>query len=88
MIVPIPVGTSEVGRSGVVQSREDALSVNEVIAFVARGTVAVFSVSSALIGNRDALSIGIENPVIGAGETDLVVPVPSTAAKLRRLGVV
>ena len=49
MIVPIPVGTSEVGRSGVVQSREDALSINEVITFVARGTVAVLSVSGALI---------------------------------------
>jgi hypothetical protein len=45
-------------------------------------------VAGALIRNRHANLVGIENPSLGAGDTDLVVPVPDTASRVSGLGVV
>ena len=56
------------------------MSFFQVISFVARSTVSIFSVSFTLIRNWDANSISIEDPVFGASETDLVVPIPGGAS--------
>ena len=48
----------------IVGSRENASSVDEVIAFVTSGTVTIGSMSSALVRNGDAFSISILDPVL------------------------
>jgi hypothetical protein len=88
LIVPVPSTASGIGGVGVVGGREDTGTVLEVIALEAgeAGTIAV--VGSALVRDRGADFVGVENPSVGAGEADLVVPVPSTAAGVSGVGVV
>ena len=82
LVIPVPSGTSEVGGSGVVGGREDTLTVNEVIAFVARGAGSVLIVRSTLIRNNDTSgSFFVKDPSIRAGQANLVVPVPGSAAE-------
>jgi hypothetical protein len=45
-------------------------------------------VSFALVRNRNADFVGVEDPTTGAGKTDLVEPVPGSAARVRRMSVV
>ena len=88
MIFPVPSGTSEVGRSGVVGGREDASSVDEVIAFVAGKTVSIISMGSAVIRDSDASTISIEDPVLGASQADLISPVPGSTSEIDGFHVV
>ena len=88
LIFPVPSGTSEVGRSGVVGGREDASSVDEVIAFVAGKTVSIISMGSAVIRDSDASTISIEDPVLGASQADLVIPIPGGASRVGGFHVV
>ena len=44
--------------------------------------------SLALVGDGHADLVSIEGPVLGAGEADLVVPVPGGASRVSGLGVV
>ena len=82
LVIPVPGGTSEVGGSGVVGGRKDTLTVNEVITFVASGTVSVFIVRSTLIRNNDTSgSFFVKDPSIIAGQANLVVPVPGSTAE-------
>ena len=41
-----------------------------------------------MIGDGNANTVSILDPVLRAGEADLVIPVPSGATSIRRLGVV
>ncbi len=43
---------------------------------------------STKIRNGHANFFSVEDPTLGAGEADLVVPVPGSAARVGRLGVV
>jgi hypothetical protein len=54
--------------------------VDQVVSKIARNTVSEEIESVALVGNRDTGSKFVENPVIGALQTFLVLPVPSSAA--------
>ena len=80
MIGPIPSSTARISRLGVVEVREDALSFLEVISLEALSAVTVHSVSFALVRDGNADFVGIEDPVFGAGEADLIVPVPGGAS--------
>jgi hypothetical protein len=44
--------------------------------------------SSALVRNWNAFLVSIENPVLGAAEADLVIPVPGGTSRISRLGIV
>ena len=63
-----------------VEFREDALSFLEVISLEAFSAVTVHSVSFALVRDGNADFVSIEDPVFGAGETFLVIPVPGGAS--------
>ena len=88
LVVPVPSGTSGVGRLGIVPFGEDALSFNEVVSFVASEAVTVFGVGGALVRNGNAFSISILEPVVGASQTFLGIPVPDSASEVGRSGVV
>ena len=88
LIFPVPSGASEVGRSGVVGGREDASSVDEVVSFVAGKTVSIIGMGSAVIRDSDASTISIEDPVLGASQADLVIPIPGGASRVGGFHVV
>jgi hypothetical protein len=88
LVVPVPGSASGVSRLGVVGVREQALSVLEVVSFEAGSTVTILSVGLTLIRNGDTNLVGVEDPSARAGEADLIVPVPGSAARVRGLGIV
>ena len=55
---------------------------------VAGQTGTVFIGRGALVTNRHTDSIRVEDPVPGAFKTDLSVPIPGLATKVRGFGVV
>ena len=60
--IPVPDTTSEVGGSGIVGFREEALSVDEVISLVASGAVSIGSVLFALVRDGYTDIVSIEDP--------------------------
>ena len=64
------------------------MSTEEVVSLVASGTVTVLGVRGALVSNGNASTVGILEPVLGAGKADLIVPVPSGTSEVGRSGVV
>ena len=41
-----------------------------------------------MVRNWNTDSVSVENPVVRAGEADLVIPIPIFASKVRRFGVI
>ena len=82
LVVPVPGSASLISGLGVVGEGEEALSVLEVISFVADGAVTGNVVFLALVSNGDADFVGVEGPSLGAGKADLVVPVPGGASEI------
>ena len=71
-----------------VRGREDASTIFKVVSIVASSAVSIVSTGSALIRNRHADIVIVEDPVSGAGEADLIVPVPGSAAEVGGSSVV
>ena len=88
LVVPVPGSTATVSGLGVVEIREETSAIDKVVSLEAGGTSTAFVMALALIRHRHADFVSIENPVFGAGEADLVVPVPGGAATVSGLGVV
>jgi hypothetical protein len=88
LVVPVPGSTSRVSGFGVVGVREDAFSFFKVVSFEAGEAVSVFSVRSTKVRNGGTDFFSVENPTLRAGKADLVVPVPGSAARVRRMSVV
>lgn len=88
LIVPIPSGTTQIRRSSVVGGGEDALAVNKVIALEASGAVTFFIMSSTLVRDGDADTVGVEGVFFRASQTDLVIPVPGGTADIRGFSVI
>ena len=88
MLFPVPSSTSKIRWASIVEFRKHALSFLKVISFIARCAVSIGSVCLAEIGNWDTNFLGIENPSVGAGEADLLVPVPGSTSGIGGLGVV
>ena len=74
LLVPVPSGAADV--RDLLSGSEDALSVAQAVASVARKAGASAIESVALIRDRHADFVRIENPVVRALEADLLVPVP------------
>jgi aspartate carbamoyltransferase regulatory subunit len=88
LVVPVPGGASRVSGLGVVEVREDTLSFSKIVSLETLSAETSGVVSLALVGNGHADLVSIEGPVLGAGEADLVVPVPGGASRVSGLGVV
>ena len=88
LVVPVPGGAATVSGLGVVEIREEASTIDKVVSLEAGGAVASFVVSFALISNWHTNLISVESPSLGAGETDLVVPVPGGTSNIGWLSVV
>ena len=88
LVVPVPGGASRVSRLGVVEVRENALTLLEIVTLETFSTITAHVMSLALVGDGHADLVSIEGPVLGAGEADLVVPVPGGASRVSGLGVV
>ena len=86
LVVPVPSRTTGVGRLGIVEFREDALTVFQVVSLIASGAVTIGSMSRALIRNWGTDIFSIEDPAVGAGEADLVIPVPSSTSTISGSG--
>jgi hypothetical protein len=76
--VPVPRGTSYV--SDLLNGGEGALSVLEIVSFVAGNTGATVVEGSALVGDGDADFVLVEDPIVGALYADLLIPVPCGAS--------
>ncbi len=88
LAVPVPGSAADVGGVSIVEIGEDAGTVLEVVSIEAGEASTTVIVRGALIGDRHADLISIENPVLGAGKADLIVPVPGSASGIGGLGVV
>ena len=88
MVFPIPASATDVSRVGIVELREKARSILEIVASVTGEAVTLDVSCSALIRNRNADLVGVEEPVFRASKAFLVVPVPSGTSGVSRLGVV
>lgn len=77
LLVPVPSSTSDIRNS--LSGSEDALSVVEIVALVAGKTSASAVKGVALVGDRNTDIFAIEDPVVGALDTGLLVPVPGGA---------
>jgi len=88
LVIPVPSSASGISGLGVIRVREQTFSVLEVVPLVAGDAISVVSCGIALIRNREANFLLIENPSLRALQTDLVVPVPDPASGISRLGVV
>lgn len=83
MLVPVPGCATNI--RDLLDGGEDALAVLEVVANVAGNASATSIVCVALIryGNTDI--VVVEDPVAGALETNLLIPVPCSASNVRNL---
>lgn len=88
LVLPVPAGTADVRRMSLVEVRENALSVLEVIASVASQAVSFVVVASTLVRNSNTDVVSVENPALRAGQAHLIVPVPCSTTGIRRLLVV
>jgi hypothetical protein len=64
LVFPVPGGTSEIGRSGVVGGREDTSSIDEVVSLEASQTVTVGGMRSTVVRDSDTGTLSILDPVI------------------------
>lgn len=62
--------------------REDTGSIDKVVSSVAADTSAIAIKGVALTADLDAYFIAVEDPVVGALEAEVVVPVPSGASEV------
>ena len=78
MVVPVPFGASEVGRSS--ECIFDTCRSFDVESLVALDAGSVGTVCGAEIADGNAQSSGVLDPSVRAGQADLTVPVPGLAA--------
>ncbi len=57
-----------------------ALSVLKVVSLITGNARSVVVEGGALVGDGDADSVAVEDPIVGALKADLFVPVPRSAA--------
>ena len=88
MIVPVPFGASEIRGLGSVEGGRDTLSIFQLVSLETCQTEASSVRSLALVANCHTDLVGVEDPAVGAGNANLVVPVPFGASEIRGLGVV
>jgi hypothetical protein len=80
LVIPVPNTASGIGRLGVVEAGEDTGSILEIVALEAGKASTTVVVTGALVRNGNTNLVGIENPSLGAGHTNLVVPVPNSTS--------
>ena len=85
LVVPIPGSASRIGGVFVVGIRENTGTFLKIVSLEAGQAVSGIVVGSALIRNGGANLVGIEGPSFGADEADLIVPIPSSTTRIRRL---
>ena len=82
LVVPIPSSASDISRLSVVEIREDAFAFLKVVSLEAFSAVSIFSMNLALIRNWHADMFRVEDPIFGAGQAFLVVPIPGSASNI------
>jgi hypothetical protein len=88
LVLPVPAGTTDISGVGIVELGEETSSVLEVVSREAGQAVTLGISRGALVGNRSADLVGVEEPSLGAGKALLVVPIPGSASGVRGLGVI
>ena len=83
LLVPVPGSTADV--RDLLNWGLSAFSILEVVSFIARLTGSGVIKSSTLVGNRDADSVLIEDPIVRALKANLFIPVPGSASYIRDL---
>ena len=78
LIIPVPSSTSKVGRLSVVRLRENTFSISKIITLVAFRASTILVPSFTLVRNGNTFFISVENPSVGAFQTNLVGPIPSS----------
>jgi len=66
LVVPVPGGASRVSRLGVVEVRENALTLLEIVTLETFSTITAHVMSLALVGDGHADLVGVENPSVRA----------------------
>lgn len=83
LIVPVPLAAAKVRRGSSVRGRELTDTVDQVVSSVARSADSGRGImTQATVTDRHADSIRVEDPVFGAFQTNLIVPVPFGTAKI------
>ena len=86
--VPIPFTTSVISGMSIIEVGEEALTILKIVSFIASQAVSVDIMSGTLVGNWNTNLFVIEEPLVRAGKTDLVFPVPGSASEVRWVGIV
>jgi hypothetical protein len=79
-VVPVPSGTAQVRY--LLFGGFFASSGHKSVAFVAGDAVSTQVEGVALVGNRGAYTLVVEDPVIGASDADQVAPVPEGTSQI------
>ena len=66
LVVPVPGGASRVSGLGVVEVREDTLSFSKIVSLETLSAETSGVMSLALVGDRHADLVGVENPSVRA----------------------
>jgi hypothetical protein len=88
LVDPVPGSATKISGLGVVEIREDTFSFLKIVSWEALSAETSGVMSLALVGDGHADLVGVEGPVLGAGEANLVVPVPFSTTRISGLGVV
>ncbi len=83
LLIPVPGGAADI--RDLLNGCLTAFSVFKIVTFIARLASSSIIESSALIRDWDTNSILVEDPVVGALKTCLLVPVPGSTADVRNL---
>ena len=66
LVVPVPGGASRVSGLGVVEVREETLSFSKIVSLETLSAETSGVMSLALVGDRHADLVGVENPSVRA----------------------
>jgi hypothetical protein len=75
----IPLTTSTISWLSTVRGSIQTSSINQVISLVTSQTITILIKGAALVLNRDAYSICIEYPSLGAGQTHRTIPTAASS---------
>ena len=80
LLTPVPKGTTEVRH--LLSGSQDAFASIDDVSFVASDAISSKVESGALVGDRDADILTVEDPVVRALKADFICPIPGSASEV------
>jgi hypothetical protein len=80
LLTPVPKGTAEVRHF--LSGSQDAFASIDDVSFVASDAISSKVESGALVGDRDADILTVEDPIVRALKADFICPIPGSASEV------